>query len=52
LTVAAGTKLPVVTSSAPKAKPKAAGWAAFTDGGTAPRLLIAARVVLVLALGL
>ncbi len=29
---------------------KAGGWAAFTDGGAAPRWLVAARVVLVLAL--
>ncbi|MBL9016110.1 MAG: cyclic nucleotide-binding domain-containing protein [Myxococcales bacterium] len=32
------------------AKTKAGGWAAFTDGGTAPKWLVAARVVLVLAL--
>ncbi len=31
------------------AKTKAGGWAAFTDGGTAPRLIIAARVVMVIA---
>ena len=31
------------------AKAKAGGWAAFTDGGTAPRWVIAARVVMVLA---
>ena len=46
-------KLPVVEDAAPakaKAKAKAGGWAAFTDGGTAPRLLIVARVVLVIAL--
>lgn len=32
------------------AKTKAGGWAAFTDGGTAPKWVIAARSVLVLAL--
>ncbi len=31
------------------AKVRAGGWAAFTDAGTAPRVIIAARVVLVLA---
>ena len=31
------------------ARTKAGGWAAFTDGGTAPKLVIAARVVMVLA---
>jgi hypothetical protein len=41
-------KLPVVTE-ARAAKPRAGGWAAFTDGGTAPRWVIAARVVMVLA---
>ena len=46
-------KLPVVPSAdAPKgkaAKAKAGGWTAFTDGGTAPNWVIAARVVMVLA---
>ena len=38
-------------SKKPKAgKAKQAGWAAFTDGGAAPRWVTAARVVLVLAL--
>jgi hypothetical protein len=32
------------------AKTRAGGWQAFTDGGTAPRWLIAARVVMTLAL--
>mgnify|MGYP000932361169 CR=1 FL=1 len=32
------------------AKVKAGGWAAFTDGGAAPRYIVVARVVLVLAL--
>jgi len=31
-------------------KTRAGGWAAFTDGGTAPKWLTAARIVLVLAL--
>src|SRR5512132_904344 len=40
-------KLPV----APKAHAtRAGGWHAFTDGGTAPRWVIAARIVMVLAL--
>lgn len=50
-------KLPVVddapkgkAAGKPAGKAKAAGWAAFTDGGTAPGYLIAARVVMVLAL--
>lgn len=57
-------KLPVVEGNATKAdgkkadakkpegkaaKTKAGGWAAFTDGGTAPRWIIAARVVMVIA---
>jgi hypothetical protein len=50
-------KLPVAEApkgkgDAPKgkaAKTKAGGWAAFTDAGTAPRWVIAARVVMVLA---
>ncbi len=32
------------------AKLKAGGWSAFTDGGSAPKLLVAMRLVLVLAL--
>lgn len=51
--MSAGKKLPVVDDGKPAAKKKpasAAGWAAFTDGGTAPRALVIARVVLVLAL--
>src|SRR5688572_8001054 len=43
------TKLPVVAENK-QAKTRAGGWQAFTDGGTAPRWVIAARVVLVLAL--
>lgn len=39
-------KLPVAGKAA---KTKAGGWAAFTDGGTAPTWVIAARVVMVLA---
>src|SRR5688572_32356759 len=42
------TKLPVAPSKA--AKTRTGGWQAFTDGGTAPRWVIAARIVLVLAL--
>lgn len=44
-------KLPIAEDK-PKgkaAKAKAGGWTAFTDGGTAPRWVIAARVVMVLA---
>jgi hypothetical protein len=41
-------KLPVAEGKA--AKTRAGGWQAFTDGGTAPRWVIAARVVMVLAL--
>ncbi|HEY5920797.1 MAG TPA: cyclic nucleotide-binding domain-containing protein [Kofleriaceae bacterium] len=41
-------KLPIAEGKA--AKTRAGGWQAFTDGGTAPRWVIAARVVLVLAL--
>ncbi|MBA3540063.1 MAG: hypothetical protein H0T79_10575, partial [Deltaproteobacteria bacterium] len=47
-----GKSLPVVDGKAPKgkaAKAKAGGWAAFTDGGSAPTWVIAARIVLVLA---
>jgi len=40
-------KLPVVGSKT--AKTKAGGWAAFTDAGTAPGWIIAARIVMVLA---
>jgi hypothetical protein len=55
------TKLPVVQSprvadTSPPVRPagksektRAGGWSAFTDGGAAPKWLIAARVVLVLA---
>lgn len=46
-------RLPVAASSpasaAPARKPQVRGWAAFTDDGTAPRWVTAARVVLVLA---
>src|SRR5688572_7157734 len=44
-------KLPVA-KDAPKgkaAKTKAGGWAAFTDNGSAPKWVIAARIVLVIA---
>jgi hypothetical protein len=41
-------KLPVAGSKA--AKTRAGGWAAFTDGGTASKWVIAARIVMVLAL--
>jgi len=44
-------KLPVVGEPAAVSKAKASGWAAFTDGGTAPKSLVAARLVLVFALG-
>jgi len=40
-------KLPIADGKA--AKTRAGGWAAFTDGGAAPKWAIAARVVLVLA---
>ncbi len=49
-------KLPIAEGGDAKAKggkaakTRAGGWAAFTDGGTAPTWLIAARLVLVLAL--
>ena len=45
-------KLPVAGCRAKgkAGKARAGGWAAFTDGGTAPRWVIAARVVMVLAL--
>jgi hypothetical protein len=45
-------KLPVAGGKAggKAAKVKAGGWAAFTDGGTAPRWVTAARIVMVLAL--
>ncbi|HET9992435.1 MAG TPA: cyclic nucleotide-binding domain-containing protein [Kofleriaceae bacterium] len=42
------TRLPL--AEAPKRKAGAGGWNAFTDHGTAPRWVIAARVVMVLAL--
>ena len=41
-------RLPVVGSKAAKAR--TGGWQAFTDAGTAPRWVVAARVVMVLAL--
>ncbi|MBK9029743.1 MAG: cyclic nucleotide-binding domain-containing protein [Myxococcales bacterium] len=49
-----GKKLPVV-GGAPAKPPRggtasAGGWAAFTDNGAAPRVLIAARLIMVLAL--
>lgn len=48
-------KLPVVdekgkAKGGKAAKVKAGGWAAFTDGGSAPGYIVAARLVLVLAL--
>ncbi len=44
-------KLPVVAAAPAKAeRARAGGWAAFTDGGTVPAPIVAARVVLVLAL--
>src|SRR4051812_42891469 len=45
-------KLPVVEApaKAKAAKTRASGWEAFTDGGTAPRWIIAARLIMVLAL--
>lgn len=52
--MAGDKKLPVVKDppapAKPGKKPGTAGWGAFTDGGTAPRYLIAARVVMVIAL--
>ncbi len=43
-------KLPIADAPRGKAaKAKAGGWTAFTDGGTAPKWVIAARVVMVLA---
>ncbi|MDB4956410.1 MAG: hypothetical protein JWO36_3979 [Myxococcales bacterium] len=42
-------KLPVVEGSK-SAKARTGGWQAFTDAGTAPRWVIAARIVMVLAL--
>ncbi|HEY5948804.1 MAG TPA: cyclic nucleotide-binding domain-containing protein [Kofleriaceae bacterium] len=41
-------KLPLAESK--PAKTRAGGWQAFTDGGNAPRWVIAARIVMVLAL--
>jgi hypothetical protein len=52
----AGKKLPVVPNAAPTtpvskaARARAGGWTAFTDNGSAPRWVIAARVVMTLAL--
>jgi len=52
-------KLPIVTTGekpaekkagGKAAKTKAGGWAAFTDAGTAPKYVIAARVIMVLSL--
>lgn len=43
-------KLPVAGEKPKAEKVRAGGWAAFTDGGTAPRWVTAARLVLVLAL--
>src|SRR3954468_15276649 len=48
-------KLPVVyktekPAAGKAAKTKAGGWAAFTDGGTAPTWLVGARLVLFVAL--
>jgi hypothetical protein len=45
---AARKKLPVAQGKA--AKTRAGGWAAFTDSGSAPRWVIGARVVMVIAL--
>ncbi len=46
------TKLPIVDDKkqGKAAKVKAGGWAAFTDGGTTPKRIVAARVIMVLAL--
>jgi hypothetical protein len=45
-------KLPVATTDrlSKAAKTRTGGWQAFTDGGTAPRWVIAARIVMVIAL--
>ena len=43
-------KLPVVESRGKAAKVSTGGWAAFTDNGTAPRWVIVARGVMVIAL--
>jgi len=43
------TKLLLAKPLGKAAKAKAGGWAAFTDGGTAPRWATAARVVMVIA---
>jgi len=45
-----GKKLPVVDARAGAAGSRPGGWAAFTDGGTVPAWVTAARVILVLAL--
>src|SRR3954469_24005284 len=42
-------KLPVVEAKK-ASKTRASGWEAFTDGGTAPGWMIAARIIMVLAL--
>ena len=45
-----GKKLPVADAKTGAARSRAGGWAAFTDGGTAPAWVAAARIILVLAL--
>ena len=45
----AGAKPDAKAKGGKAAKAKAGGWAAFTDGGTAPRWVIAARVVMLVA---
>ena len=42
-------KLPVATSDSKASRSRAGGWTAFTDGGTAPRWVTAARIVMVMA---
>ena len=52
MAAAAPRKLPVVDGAVKKSPPgktTASGWAAFTDAGTAPRWVIAARVAMVVA---
>ena len=48
MAVAAPKKLPVVTAAV-KSSAKAGGWTAFTDAGTAPGWVVAARVAMVVA---
>jgi len=43
------TKLPIAKESK-ATRTRGGGWAAFTDNGTAPRWIVAARVIMVLAL--